>query len=170
MRWHSWLRHCATSRKVKCTKYEIIMVFYLQHERLTQECRISPTIPKKKSFEYNHLQINSLFTGHVGASDDAVGWGTPLQARRSRVQFPIVSLEFFYWHNTSGCTTALELTQPLMEMSTRNISCGVKAAGAYSWQPYHLRVPTILKSGSLNLLEPSGPRLVMGMLYRLQAT
>jgi len=34
---------------------------------------------------------------------------------------------------------------------------GVKAAGAYGWQPYHLHVPTVLKSGSLNLLELSGP-------------
>jgi len=30
-------------------------------------------------------------------------------------------------------------------------------AGAYSWQPYHLHVPTVLKSGNLKLLEPSGP-------------
>jgi len=52
---------------------------------------------------------------------------------------------------------ALGLTQPLTEMSTRNISCGVKAAGAYGWQPYHLHVPIVLKSGSLNLLKPSGP-------------
>jgi hypothetical protein len=34
---------------------------------------------------------------------------------------------------------------------------GVKAAGAYGWQPYHLHVLIVLKSGSLNLLEPSGP-------------
>ena len=34
---------------------------------------------------------------------------------------------------------------------------GVKAAGAWGWQPYHLQVPIVLKSGSLNLLEPSGP-------------
>ena len=33
---------------------------------------------------------------------------------------------------------------------------GVNAAGAYGWQPYHLYMPTVLKSGSLNLLEPSG--------------
>jgi hypothetical protein len=32
----------------------------------------------------------------------------------------------------SGRTMALSSTQPLKEMSTRNISCGVKAAGAYS--------------------------------------
>jgi hypothetical protein len=32
----------------------------------------------------------------------------------------------------------------------------VKAAGASGRQPYHLHVPIVLKSGSLNLLEPSG--------------
>jgi len=42
-------------------------------------------------------------------------------------------------------------------MSTRNISWRVKSAGAYGWQPYHLYVLIVLKSGSLNLLEPSGP-------------
>ena len=49
---------------------------------------------------------------------------------------------------------ALGSTQSLIEMSTRNISWRVKAAGA---QPYHLRVSIVLKSGSFNLLEPSGP-------------
>ena len=34
---------------------------------------------------------------------------------------------------------------------------GVKAAGVYIWQPYHLHVPIVLKSRSLSLLEPSGP-------------
>jgi len=51
---------------------------------------------------------------------------------------------------------ALGLTKPLTEMSTRNISWGVKVAGAYGWQPYHIHVRIVLKSGSLNLLEPSG--------------
>jgi len=46
---------------------------------------------------------------------------------------------------------------PPTEMSTRYISWEVKVAGAYGWQPYHLHVPTVLKSGRLNLLEPSGP-------------
>jgi hypothetical protein len=52
---------------------------------------------------------------------------------------------------------ALGMTQPLTEMSISNISCGVKAVGAKGWQTYHLRVPILLKSGSLSLLEPSGP-------------
>jgi hypothetical protein len=57
----------------------------------------------------------------------------------------------------------LGLTQPLTEMSNRNIFWGVKAAGVKSWQPYRLHVLTISKYGSLNLPEPSGP--VLG-LYR----
>jgi hypothetical protein len=36
----------------------------------------------------------------------------------------------FYWHNPSGRTMALGFTQPLTEMSTRNLSWGVKVAGA----------------------------------------
>jgi hypothetical protein len=36
----------------------------------------------------------------------------------------------FHGHNSSVYTIALGLTQPLTEMSTRNISWGVKAAGA----------------------------------------
>jgi len=31
---------------------------------------------------------------------------------------------------------------------------GVKVAGAWGWQPYHLHVPIVLKSRSLGLLEP----------------
>jgi len=52
---------------------------------------------------------------------------------------------------------ALVLTQPPIEMSISDISWGVKAAGALGLQPYHLHVPIVLKSGSLNLLEPPGP-------------
>ena len=39
----------------------------------------------------------------------------------------------------------------------QHISWGVKAAGGWGWQLYHRHVPIVLKSGSLNLLEPSGP-------------
>jgi hypothetical protein len=60
-RWRSWLRHCATSRKV------------------------ARSIP-----------------------DGANG--------------------IFHWHNPSGRSGTLGLTQPLTEMSTRNMSRGVKAA------------------------------------------
>ena len=63
----------------------------------------------------------------------------------------------FLRHNPSGRTMTLGSTQPLTEVSTRNISLGVKAASAFGWQPYYLYMPTVLKYWSLNLLEPSGP-------------
>jgi hypothetical protein len=37
--------------------------------------------------------------------------------------------EVFCWHNVSGRTMFPESNQPLTEMSTRNIFCGVNAAG-----------------------------------------
>jgi hypothetical protein len=70
---------------------------------------------------------------------------------------PDGAIGIFHWHTPSGRTMALELTQPLTEMSTRNTSWGIKAAGASGWQPGHLHVPIVLKSWSLHLLETSEP-------------
>ena len=36
----------------------------------------------------------------------------------------------FHWRNPSGRSMALESTKPLTEKKTRDILCGVKAAGA----------------------------------------
>jgi hypothetical protein len=69
----------------------------------------------------------------------------------------MVSLEFFIDIILPAALMALGLTQPLTEMSTRNISWGVKTDNLTTY------VPTVLKFGSLNLLEPYGP--VMGLLY-----
>ena len=63
----------------------------------------------------------------------------------------------FHWHNLSGHTMSQGLTRPLTGMSTRNISWGVKAAGAQGWQRHHLYVLIVLESASLTLLELSGP-------------
>jgi len=62
------------------------------------------------------------------------------------------------------------LTQLLTEMSTRNISWGVKAAGALGWQPCHHQVPIVLKCWSLKLLQPSRPVQVFNgiALYTLK--
>ena len=43
---------------------------------------------------------------------------------------PNVVIGIFHRHNHSDRTMALGLTQPLTEMSTKNICWGVKAAGA----------------------------------------
>ena len=71
-RWRSWLRHCATSRKV------------------------------------------------AGLIPDSV-------------------TGIFHWHNPSGRIMIVGLTRSLTEMSTRNISWWVKAAGSWGWQPYHFQ-------------------------------
>jgi hypothetical protein len=62
-----------------------------------------------------------------------------------------------HWHNISGHSVALWSTQTLTETSSRNISWGIKAASAEGWQHYHYHVQTVFISGSLHLLEPSGP-------------
>ena len=51
--------------------------------------------------------------------------GTALEVGRSRVRFPMVSLVFFI----DLILPAAESTQPLTEMSARNIFWGVKVAG-----------------------------------------
>jgi hypothetical protein len=43
---------------------------------------------------------------------------------------PNCVIGIFNYHNLSVRATALGLTQPVTKMSTRNISLGVKAAGA----------------------------------------
>jgi hypothetical protein len=65
--------------------------------------------------------LNNVVFECVGARGSAVGRGTALQVGRLLVQFPMVSLEFFV-DNPSGRTMALGSTQPLTEISTRNVS------------------------------------------------
>ena len=59
-------------------------------------------------------------------------WPSWLQHCGLRVRFPMVS-GIFHWHNPSGRTMPLGLTQHLTEMSTRRITFGrggVKVSGA----------------------------------------
>jgi len=51
-------------------------------------------------------------------------------SRKVAGSIPDGVIGIFHWHNPFGRTMALGLTQPLTEMSTRNIYLGVKAAGA----------------------------------------
>ena len=59
-----------------------------------------------------HMLIPPSSNINGGARGGAGGWDFVLQAGRSRVPFPIV-IGIFYWHNPSGRSMALGLTQPL---------------------------------------------------------
>jgi len=65
------------------------------------------------------------------------------------------AIGFFHWHNPSGRPMALGLTQPLTEMSTRNVSWG-KGGRCLGLTTLTSSYAIILKSGILSLLEPSG--------------
>jgi hypothetical protein len=70
----------------------------------------------------------------------------------------------FNWHNPSGRTMTLGLTQPLTEMSTRNISCGVKMHTADNFTTFMCWLSWNLgASASWNLQGLYRP--VMGLLY-----
>jgi hypothetical protein len=92
------------------------------------------------------------------------GLGTMLQAGRSRVRFPMRSLDFFNLPNPSSHTMALRSTQHLTEMST-GIFTGVTIG-------QHVGLTTSLPSlswlsrisGSLDILLPNrSPRPITGI-------
>ena len=66
----------------------------------------------------------------------------------SRVQLPLVSLEFFI-DVILPAIPWLWGAQPLTEMNARNISWGVKAAIALGWEPYHFQVHLSWNLGAL---------------------
>ena len=53
-----------------------------------------------------------------------------VEALRYKVAGSIPNCVIGIFYNPSGHTMAVEVTELLIEMSTRNIFCGVKAAGA----------------------------------------
>jgi hypothetical protein len=101
----------------------------------------------------------------IGAEAGGIRWRSWLHTGRSRVRFPMVSLEFFIY-NPSGRIMTLDATQPLIQMSTRNISWGQR-------RPVHRadNLTTFMCRLSLNLgastsWDPQGlSRPVMGLLY-----
>jgi hypothetical protein len=78
---------------------------------------------------YSYSSIWQLY----GARGGAIGrnWLRHCATRQKVVgSVPDGVTGIFHWHNPSGRTMALRLIQSLTEISTRNISWGVKAAGA----------------------------------------
>jgi hypothetical protein len=57
---------------------------------------------------------------NFGTRGSVVGWGTMLQAGRFESRW----VDFFNWPNPTSLTMTLGSTQPLTEMSTKNIPGG----------------------------------------------
>jgi hypothetical protein len=80
-----------------------------------------------------------------------------LQARRSRVWFPIRSMNCFNLPNPSSHNMALESIQPLTEMSTGKIPGGVKGSGCIRLITLPPSVSWLSRCESLHLSHPYGP-------------
>jgi hypothetical protein len=93
----------------------------------------------------------NIFKKHIlniwGARGSVVAWGTMVQAGRSQVRIPMKWI-FFNIPNPSSCTLALGSTQPLTEMSTRNLP-GVKGGRRVKLTNLHPSAP------------PMGPHLIV---------
>jgi hypothetical protein len=79
-------------------------------------CKYTPTIHHHFSSDW---KVNFRYVANC-----VVGCSTVLQARRSHVRFLMRYLVFFNLLTPSNRTMALRSTQPLTEISTRNLSGG----------------------------------------------
>jgi hypothetical protein len=94
-----------------------------------------------------------------------VGWGTMLQAGKSPVRVPN-EVDFFSLPKPSSRTMALGSTQPLTEMSTRNLPGGRIRPSHRADNLAAICEPNVWKCESFNLSQPKGPpRPVQGKLY-----
>jgi hypothetical protein len=110
--------------------------------------------------------VAQLVEGHCATSQKVAG------------SIPNGVFGIFHWHNLSGRTVALGLTQPLTETSTRNISWG-RGGGGEGWgrgkrlpMPQADNLTTFMSRLSWNLGASSSSwntqglsRPVMGLLY-----
>jgi len=116
---------------------------------------ISRPILALKSDTLNSIHIWSLVIVYLLWHS----WGTQWRSwlRRCATSWKVVGsipngiIGIFHWYNPSSHNMALGSTQPLKERSTRNTSQGGKGSQCAGLTA----LPIVLKSGSLNLLEPS---------------
>jgi len=91
--------------------------FYTIQEEVRKSLRTHRNTQINYSLSYNNYQIKG-----------GTRWGSWLRhcatSQKVAGSIPDGVIGIFHWHNPSGLNMALELTQSLTEMSTRNISWG----------------------------------------------
>jgi hypothetical protein len=75
------------------------------------------------------LYLLKRLKSHLRARGSVVGWGTMLQAGRSRIRFPIRSLGFSFGRIIPAALWLWGSTPPLTEVSTRNLPGGGGGGG-----------------------------------------
>jgi hypothetical protein len=99
---------------IRVTEFLVILPSSIFHKKCPVTRLFQPLISFHTSWQFLIYSMHS-----VGACSSIVGWGSVLQAVRSRVLF-LMSLDF----TIDSLTMALGSTQPLTEMSTRNLPGG----------------------------------------------
>jgi hypothetical protein len=118
----------AHPRRLHCFRYVIFPVICCV---ISAKCKCifcrsvfpDPSVPDFPRSQKPNWSDTNKTAGKMGAHGSVVGWGTMLQAGRSRVRIPMRWI-FFNWPNPSSRTMAPGSTQALTEMSTRKIPEG----------------------------------------------
>jgi len=129
----SYLLHGRLQRPAGRTKRKVgpsILVALTTHHTPT-----SVTYKGTSSMVWNYLQTITVTLSSIYVAVGARCWWSSwlkqcATSRKVAGSIPDGVSGIFHWHNASGNTMALGLTQSLTEMSTGSISWGVKAAGA----------------------------------------
>jgi hypothetical protein len=96
-------------------------------------------------------------------------WRHCATSRKFASLIPDGFIGIFHWHNNSGQILALELTQPVREMSTRNISWGLRRPGCRADDPTTFMCRLSWNLGASTSWKPQGlSRRVMRLLYFIQ--
>jgi len=130
-----------------------LKVKYLyRHEILVQVGLLKRRWEKKNDSNYDgNSTARHCLSGTYEISRRWIFVGLSVQGWRKLVSFGISRPEV-----SEGCCACF-LDSRSSWGKYQEYFLGVKMAVAKGWQPYLLHVPIVLKSGSLNLLEPPGP-------------